>query len=137
MIIMESYADILKVIDIIKAEIEALQLDLDYWLGKNSRHPLFSKGSSKYGLDVASQRVDFIYDRMGKLEERLTTYQEIEKEIRENVEKLEGLPYKIAKLRFIDGMTYQEIADKLGYNHDYIRRIASKSQKQELAFCSK
>ena len=34
MLIMESYADILKVIEIIKAEIEAVQLDLDYWLGK-------------------------------------------------------------------------------------------------------
>lgn len=133
MLIMESYADILKVIEIIKAEIEALQLDLDYWLGKSYIHPLFSVGAKKYGLDVATKRVDFLYDRMGKLEDRLKAYQEIEQEIRENVEKLEGLEYKIAKLRFIDGMTYQEIADALGYTHDHIRRIASKSKKKEAA----
>lgn len=133
MLIMESYADILKVIEIIKAEIEALQLDLDYWLGKHDRHFVFSEGARKYGLDVATKRVDFLYDRIEKVEARLKAYQEIEKEIRENVEKLEGLEYKIAKLRFIDGMTYQEIADQLGYTHDHIRRVASKSKKKEAA----
>lgn len=134
MLIMESYADILKVIEIIKAEIEAVQLDLDYWLGKSSKHPLFSEGARKYGLDIAAKRVDFLYDRLDKLEERLKAYQEIEKEIRENVDKLEGLEYKVAKLRFIDGMTYQEIADELGYSHDHIRRVASKSNKKDAAF---
>lgn len=133
MLIMESYADILKVIEIIKAEIEALQLDLNYWLGKHDRHLVFSEGTRKYGLDVATKRVDFLYDRMEKVEARLKAYQEIEKEIRENVEKLDGLEYKIAKLRFIDGMTYQEIADQLGYTHDHIRRVASKSKKKEAA----
>jgi DNA-directed RNA polymerase specialized sigma24 family protein len=127
---MESYADILKVIEIIKAEIEALQLDLDYWLGKNSTHPLFSEGARKYGLDVAAKRVDFLYDRMEKLEERLKAYLDIENEIRDNVENLEGLHYKIAKLRFIDGMTYQEIADKLGYSYGYIRKVVSQGNKE-------
>lgn len=130
MLIMESYADILKVIEIIKAEIEALQLDLDYWLGKHNKHLVFSEGARKYGLDVATKRVDFLYDRMEKLEERLGAYQEIEKEIRENVEKLDGLHHKIAKLRFIDGMTYQEIADKLGYSYGYIRKVVSQGNKE-------
>jgi len=134
MLIMESYADILKVIEIIKAEIEGLQLDLDYWLGKHDKHLVFSEGARKYGLDVATKRVDFLYERMEKLEGRLNAYQEIEKEIRENVDKLEGLEYKVAKLRFIDGMTYQEIADELGYSHDHIRRVASKSNKKDAAF---
>lgn len=131
MLIMESYADILRVIEIIKAEIEALQLDLNYWVGKNSNHPLFSQGANKFGLDVASQRTDFIYDRMEALETRLAAYQEIEKEIRENVEKLDGLHYQVAKLRFIDGMTYPEIADKLGYSLSHIKRIASKGNKHD------
>ena len=130
MLIMESYADILKVIEIIKAEIEAVQLDLDYWLGKSSKHPLFSEGARKYGLDTAAERVDFLYNRMEKLEGRLNAYQEIEKEIRENVEKLDGLHHKIAKLRFIDGMTYQEIADKLGYSYGYIRKVVSQGNKE-------
>lgn len=129
--IMKNYADLLRIIDIVKAEIEMLEVDKRYWLGKNELMPFVSTGARKYGLDTASQRTDRLNDRIDSLEKKLEHYQAIEKEIRENVDKLEGLEYKIAKLRFIDGMTYQEIADKLGYTHDHIRRVASKSQKKE------
>lgn len=128
--IMKNYADLLRIIDIVKAEIEMLEVDKEYWLGKYET-PFFSTGVRKYGLDIASQRADRLNDRIASLEMKLEHYEAIEKEIRENVEKLEGLEYKIAKLRFIDGMNYQEIAIKLGYTHDHIRRIASKSKKNE------
>ncbi|WP_425492704.1 sigma factor-like helix-turn-helix DNA-binding protein [Lysinibacillus agricola] len=36
----------------------------------------------------------------------------------------------MAKLRFIDGMTYQEIADKLGYSYGYIRKVVSQGNKE-------
>ncbi|MGE7915321.1 sigma factor-like helix-turn-helix DNA-binding protein [Lysinibacillus xylanilyticus] len=129
--IMKNYADLLRIIDIVKAEIEMLEIDKKYWLGKNEQLPFASIGADKYGLDIASQRTDRLNGRISSLETKLEHYQAIEKEIRENVEKLEGLEYKIAKLRFIDGMTYQEIADELGYTHDHIRRVASKSKKKE------
>ncbi|WP_432701989.1 sigma factor-like helix-turn-helix DNA-binding protein [Lysinibacillus sphaericus] len=129
--IMKNYADLLRIIDILKAEIEMLEVDKEYWLGKNEQLPFASIGADKYGLDVASQRADRLNGRIASLETKLDHYQAVEKEIRENVEKLEGLEYKIAKLRFIDGMTYQEIADELGYTHDHIRRVASKSKKKD------
>ena len=132
--IMKNYADLLRIIDIVKAEIEMLEVDKEYWLGKSTNLPFFSIGAKKYGLDVASQRTDRLNDRITSLENKLEHYNAIEKEIRENVEKLEGLEYKIAKLRFIDGMTYQDIADELGYTHDHIRRVASKSKKKETVF---
>lgn len=123
-VIFESYKDILTTIEIVQAEIDGLQLDLDYWLGKNSDHLLFSQGASKYGVDVAAQRVDFIYGRIRLLDERLTAYKEIEQEIRENVDKLEGLQHSIAKLRFIFGVTYSEIAEQLGYSESHIKHVA-------------
>mgnify|MGYP003546769315 CR=1 FL=1 len=129
-VIFETYSDILTTIEITKAEIEALQLDLDYWIGKNSDHPLLSQGAAKYGLDVAANRSNFLYERMGKLEGRLKGYEEIEKEIRENIEKLQGLEHKVAKLRFIEGLTYEEIADKLGYSYGSIRNVVSKGDNQ-------
>lgn len=130
---MKNYADLLRIIDIVKAEIEMLEVDKEYWIGKNEHLPFSSIGAAKYGLDIASQRTDRLNGRIASLEQKLEHYQAIEKEIRDNVEKLEGLEYKIAKLRFIDGMTYQEIADELGYTHDHIRRVASKSKKKEVA----
>ncbi|WP_107951356.1 sigma factor-like helix-turn-helix DNA-binding protein [Lysinibacillus parviboronicapiens] len=132
--IMKNYADLLRIIDIVKAEIEMLEVDKEYWIGKDEHLPFFSTGARKYGLDIASQRTDRLNKRIASLETKLEHYQAIEKEIRENVEKLEGLEYRIAKLRFIDGMTYQEIADELGYSHDHIRRVASKSKKKEASF---
>lgn len=130
---MKNYADLLRIIDIAKAEIEMLEVDREYWLGKNEQLPFASIGAEKYGLDVASQRTDRLNGRILSLETKLEHYQAIEKEIRENVEKLEGLEYRVAKLRFIDGMTYQEIADELGYTHDHIRRVACKSSKKDAA----
>lgn len=127
---MKNYADLLRIIDICKTEIEMLEVDKEYWLGKNELLPFFSIGAEKYGLDIASQRTDRLNDRIASLETKLEHYRVIEKEIRENVEKLEGLEYKIAKLRFIDGMTYQEIADKLGYSYGYIRRVVSQGNKE-------
>lgn len=132
--IVKNYADLLRIIDIVKAEIEMLEVDKEYWLGKSTNLPFFSIGAEKYGLDIASQRTDRLNDRIASLETKLEHYQAIEKEVRENVEKLEGLEYKIAKLRFIDGMTYQEIAEELGYSHDHIRRVASRSKKKEVVF---
>ena len=129
-VIFETYRDLLATIEIKKAEMEALQLDLCYWVGKNSHHPLLSQGASKYGVDVATKRADFLYERIAKLEDCLKGYEEIEKEIRENIEKLHGLEQKVAKLRFIEGLTYEEIADKLGYSYGSIRTIVSKGDNQ-------
>lgn len=129
-VIFKTYRDLLATIEIKKAEIEVLQLDLDYWVGKNSNHPLLSQGASKYGVDVATKRSDFLYERIAKLEGSLKGYEEIEKEIRENIEKLHGLEHKIAKLRFIEDLTYEEIADKLGYSYGSIRNVVSKGDDQ-------
>lgn len=58
-----------------------------------------SIGAGKYGLVIASQRTDRLNGRIASLEDKLKHYQMIEKEIRENMEKLEGLEYRIAKCR--------------------------------------
>lgn len=92
--------------------------------------PFFSTGAKKYGLDIATQRTDSLNKRIASLETKLEHYQAIEKEIRENVEKLEGLECRIAKLHFIDGMTYQEIADKLDYSYGHIRKVVSQGNKE-------
>ena len=117
---MKNYADVLRVIAIYKAEIEMLEVDRTYWLGMDEQMPFISTGAAKYGLDVAAQRTERLNDRIALLENKLAHYQAIEREIRENIEKLDGLSYKIAKLRFIDGMTYPEVFDKLGYSSVYL-----------------
>ncbi|MEY2356032.1 hypothetical protein [Lysinibacillus capsici] len=127
--IMKNYADLVRLIDILKTEIEMLEKDNKFWFGKSEHLPLWSEGSHRYGLDVSSERSDRLNKRINQLQERLEYYVVIEGENRGNIEQLEGLPYKIAKLRFIDGHSYKEIADILGYSYSHIRKVVCKNNK--------
>lgn len=127
---MKDYTDLVRVIEILKAQIELVDNDLRYWLGENEDHPLWSKGAEAYGLDIAAQRSDKVHERKRNLEKQLEFYEEIREEILTNINKLEGLPYQIARMRFIEGKSYQEIAVELDYSYGYIRNIVSKSDKE-------
>ena len=105
---MNNYAELVRLIDIVKAEIEMLEQD-------HNIHALWTERSNRMNV------------RMGQLKEKLEHYKVIEEEIRVNIEKLEGLPYKIAKLRFIEDHSYREIADILGHSYSYIRKVICKS----------
>lgn len=53
----------------------------------------------KVWIRFTLQRTDRLNGRIASLEDKLEHYQMIEKEIRKNMEKLEGLEYRIAKCR--------------------------------------
>lgn len=115
---MKNYADLVRFIDSVKAEIEMLKEDHKFWNGKSEHLPL-----RHYGLDISTERSDRLIKRINQLQGKLDYYIVIEEEIRLNIEKLEGLPYKIAKLRFIDGHSYMEVAEILGYTYNHIRMV--------------
>lgn len=125
---MKNYADLVRLIDIVKAEIEMLEKDHKFWFGKSENLSLWSEGSRRYGLDISTERGDRLNKRINQLQEKLEHYVVIEEEIRVNIEKLEGLSYKIAKLRFIEGHSYKEIADILGYSYSDIRSEVCKNK---------
>lgn len=133
--IIKNYADLLRKISIIETEIEMLQIDVDYWFGTGL--PLTGKGSQAYGLDTGAKNVDRLNTRINELNKLLEAYIEIQKELIVNIEALEGLPYKIAKMRFLEDKSYQEIADELGYSYGYIRRVVSKGNKEVTAILKK
>lgn len=128
---MKDYADLVRRIDIFKAQLELIENDLMYWHGPNK--PLWSKGAREYGLDTAALRVDEIMERKRKLEKQIEFHEEIRQEILENINQLQGLPYRIARLRFIEGYSYQQVAEKLGYSYGYIRNVMSKSDNEMTA----
>ncbi|MDE0582224.1 hypothetical protein ON064_04080 [Planococcus sp. A6] len=131
---MKDYTDLVRIISILKNRIELVDNDLMYWLGENEDHPLWSEGARVYGLDTAAQRSDRIHSRKKELEKQLEFYEEIRDEIETNINALEGINYKIAKLRFIQGYSYREIAEILGYSYSYIRKTVSKGNKEGTVF---
>lgn len=110
--VMNNYAELVRLIDVVRAEIEMLEQDYKV-------HELWSERSNRLNL------------RIGQLKDKLEHYIVLEEEIRVNIEKLEGLPYKIAKLRFIDDHSYREIADILGHSYSYIRKVACNSNTNQ------
>ncbi|WP_375200633.1 hypothetical protein [Bacillus sp. RS11] len=42
--IMKNYVDLLRINDIVKAEIELLEIDKEYWISKDEQLPFFSTG---------------------------------------------------------------------------------------------
>lgn len=113
---MNNYAELLRLIDLVRAEIDMLEKDHKLSVGKR---------------ELWSARSNRLKHRISQLQNKLEHYVVIEEEIRLNIEKLEGLPYKIAKLRFIDGHSYNEVADILGYSYSHIRKVVSKCNQDE------
>ena len=111
---MNNYADLVRLIAIVRTEIEMLEQE-------QKIHAFLSERCNRLNLRISHLK--------GKLEHYLV----IEEEIRVNIEKLEGLSYKIAKLRFIDNHSYNEIADMLGHSHSYIRQVICNSSRKHSA----
>lgn len=132
--IMTSYADLVRKIKILETQSELIDAEMDYWFGKLA---FSGTGSAKFGMLAAVDNTEEIHIRKYRTEKMLEFYKEIEKEMKENIDALEGLPYKIARLRFIDGMNYQEVAEELGLTYGYVRQVASKSNKERTALFEK
>ena len=129
--IMKNHADLLNEIEIIKGQIEQYELSLTYWSGASSTPMLGATGAEKFGLSAASLNIDRINKEVNALVAMLDAFNMIRRQNEERINKLEGLGYKIAKLRFLKGMSYKEIADKLDYSYSHVRKVAAETNKLE------
>lgn len=115
-LIIENYADLLKRIEVFEKHIDML---LDEVFQENKK--------------AASEiHIENLHNKINDLNKRLGYYKEIEQELLHNIESLEGLPYKIAKMRFLEDKNYRVIAKELGYNYNYIRRVAAEAHSNEM-----
>ncbi|MGG3452155.1 hypothetical protein [Domibacillus aminovorans] len=132
--IIKNYADLIRQIDVIDLEIQMLEVDRDYWYGRNfgveGMLPFIGRGASEFGIEAAARNTDRINEKLNALNEMREFFLEIKEEIEDNVNALNGLPYRIAKMRFIENKSYKEIADELGYTYGYIRKVVSTANKE-------
>lgn len=126
---MKNHADLIHEIEIIKGQIEQLEISVKYWLGDSEILTLTGEGAGKYGLGTASENVDRIHKKINVLQEMLEAFVMIRDQNEKRINKLQGLGYKVARLRFIEGMSYKEIAVKLDYSYSHIRRVAMETNK--------
>lgn len=124
MLIMKNHADMLREIDIMKNQIKGYELDLLYWNGTDSKRVLVGKGAVKYGYAIASQRVDEINKKINSLKDLIGPMEALVKETQKLIDSLEGLEYKIAKMRYLEGKSYREISKELRYSYSHITNLA-------------
>ena len=132
--IMTSYNDLLRKISILEDQLELTEAELNYWFGNGDIVFGTGVGTAKFGMMAAIDNVDTLHKRKHKISKMIDFYKEIEEEMRTSIDSLEGLPYKVARMRFIEGMSYQRIAKDLGYSYGYIRNVASGYDKDMTAF---
>lgn len=132
--IIKNYADLIRQINVIDLEIQMLEVDRDFWYGRNfgveGGLPFIGQGASAFGIEAAARNTDRINEKLRALNEMREFFLEIKEEIEDNINALNGLPYRIARMRFIDNKPYQEIADELGYTYGYIRKVVSRANKE-------
>src|SRR5690625_1087935 len=122
--IMHAYSDLIAETEIAKEQIDVTEKELEYWLGVNPKDgtgiPMSSKGSRRYGTNVAIIQTEKRAKRLSKLKDRLKELEYAKVRIDMFMEKLEGLDYKIAYHRIVENMTHKEVAVVLGYTEQYI-----------------
>ncbi|WP_077704988.1 hypothetical protein [Virgibacillus dokdonensis] len=123
--IMKSYADMLIEIEIIEDQIELVTKELKYWFGidldKEKGIPLGGSGSHKFGAQASLIQADKKIKTYHKLTEQLKELKFAKVRMDMLMEQFKGLDYKIAYKRIVESKTHQEIADDLGYSHQYIK----------------
>lgn len=127
--VMKNYADMLTEIALIKEQIEITSEELEYWYGVDHQGkgiPLGGKGSYKYGANTSIVQAEKKINTLNRLNKKLSRleYAKIRQDML--LEKFEGLEYKIAYKRIVENKTHKEIADDLGYSHQYMKEIWSK-----------
>ena len=122
--IIESYRDIEHMVAVRKKMKEAYELDIDYQIGKKGD---FNTKQVKYGLHITAENVDKVLPKLDENNRQLEKLLEIKKEIDDHINSLEGLDQKVVRMKLIEGLTYREIADKLGYSPEYIRAVGAKN----------
>jgi DNA repair ATPase RecN len=136
-----SYKDLATETDILETRIRDMEREREFLRrSMYANAPVFngvvdySKDSVQNGYVPMS--LDRILERLNKIDDSISMVQEVLKakkdalrQVQTMIEKFEGLEYKVAYMRDMEGMRLQEIADKLGYSYDWIRKISSRIKK--------
>jgi len=105
---------VLAEMEVIKEELEITNSGIEHWyFGGN--------GAEKYGANASLIQTERLVNSRNKLFDRLETLERAKSRIQSVMERFEGIEYEIAYKRIVECKTHQEIADELGYSHQYIR----------------
>lgn len=136
-----TYKDLVIEIDILEIRIDDLAREREYLIHAMYHNaPKFngvvdySKDNVQNGfvpmsLDRILERLEDINNAIDFQQEMLNKKKDTLRKIEHLLDKLEGLDYEVAYMRDMQGMSLQQIADKLGYSYNWVSKISSKIKK--------
>jgi len=140
--IIKSYQELCDEIEIWKSRVRAYQAEIR---ALNQLASIYGP-SDISGIDYSKPRVKKTSNigfeeyllRLYQIEAHIKVYEatiEMMKQSKEDIEKkieaMSGVDKKVVYLRDIKGMTLKDIADQLGYSHQYIKEISARNKPTE------
>ncbi|MEI5909416.1 hypothetical protein WAK64_20520 [Bacillus spongiae] len=121
----EGYIDLCREIAMLEDSLHAMEKEVEFWW-------IGGKGFQLVSMSNAAERVDKLNEKINAYQELLGLKVRLKKAFDKHLSKLTGLEYRVAYLRYVEKMSLKMIADELGYNYDYIRRVSSKINKSHI-----
>lgn len=110
---LESYMTMKKRIGYLEFELDQSEAELDRWVSGDLVNVRLTKGSIACGLESRIEELkaelEYTKSKMG----RLTEF----------IEKFDDTESQMLKLKYIDGLTLESIAEELGYSYGHIKRL--------------
>ena len=121
-----SYHDLCKEIEVLDLRADDLEKEArvclrTVWTGEP---PSDHSNYVHMPLDKALRNYEEVMERLCRVQEILRNKRIVKAQIESRLNEFEGLEHKVAKMRDIDGLQLDEIADKLGYSYTWIRKIS-------------
>lgn len=94
-------------------ELETYKEELDRWKNPNDL--------GRYSL-VKESKASKLEDIIDNLEYELAVQMNYRFDLRKVIYSFKGIEQHILRMKYVEGLTLQEIADELGYTYQYIRK---------------
>ena len=102
-----------KRIGYLEFDLEQSEAELDRWVSGDLVNVRLTKGSIACGLERRIEEIktelDYMKSKMDKL--------------------IELIESRLLKMKYIDGMTLESIAEELGYSHGHIKRLHANTMR--------
>ncbi|WP_132995806.1 hypothetical protein [Sporanaerobacter acetigenes] len=120
MLLISTYQDLLREIEIYENRLDDLERE-DYALRRIEYN--------RIDLDIYVEKKNKLNNEVAIIQAILDDKRETQRQILEKLGQLEGLEYKIAYKRFIEGKTLNEIADELNISDSWAMKKSAKVSK--------
>lgn len=91
--------------------------------------PSHNGGFVPMPMERVAENMDKIMERHNKVESMLNAKKKLKKQVEDAISDFEGIDYKVAYKRFIEGKKLEVIAEELNYSIDGIKKISSRITK--------